>query len=607
MFFSKPKEVNEIENKIVNNIKSLTLDIINNNEDGNLDLSLNLSEVIYTLFSKHLKFNRQDPSWINRDRIIVCDKLILPLIKATTFISGYPITLDDLKDNVNLNIPCINNVDYRYGVGLGNAIGSSIVETFLENKYKIINYHTYVILNNIDLDKGNTYEALAYIGENNIKNITIIFDQNTHAVINKTINYEKYFEALGFNVINTVNDDLNLINDAFNKVKESTNPSIIIVNNNKELNFSKNYYEKTKKLDKNIESDLKQELDVRNIPFTVTNEVLENMVGFIDNRMNPIINNFNKEYEKFVNKEELDKIINRNLDIDNIDINYENSLDDTLIDVNNKVLDYLLNNNNIILLNTIFNEYKEVNNSKNLKFKTNLIGNIENGINLDNIRCISINSLNDSDNIIESINYASVNKLNNIYIFIKDKDSNNNSKINNLRNILNVNLFIPNDINELIGTYKFLATNKDNPICIILSSDLVNNKENTSINDIKKGAYIVDKEDKFIQAIILSNGKELDIALDINKKLKEKGYDLRIVSIPSLKLFDSNKDEYKEDIIPFGNKVIVIENSSSNIWYKYVYNKKYIFTPDTIKWYKNESNYEEFIERLQDQIENLIS
>ena len=172
MFFNKKPEISEIDEKIINNIKALTIDINNIKSNTNLDISLSLAEVFYVLYSKHLKININDPNWINRDRVIICDKELTGLVEATSFMSGLINNFEDLKANKNINLKTILNLNPKYASGILNAIGVCISEKYLHDYFKennLIDFYTYVFCNNLDLIKGISYECLNFIKNNKLK------------------------------------------------------------------------------------------------------------------------------------------------------------------------------------------------------------------------------------------------------------------------------------------------------------------------------------------------------------------------------------------------------------------------------------------------------
>ena len=148
-----------------------------------------------------------------------------------------------------------------------------------------------------------------------------------------------------------------------------------------------------------------------------------------------------------------------------------------------------------------------------------------------------------------------------------------------LRSIPNFDVYRPNDANEIVGSFKTSITN-ERPSAIVISKEKVETKEITSINSVANGAYIV-KDFTIIDGVIISTGKELDIALDVSKKLEEKGIKLRVVSMPSMELFEEQDEKYKNEILPKNVKKIVIEFSSSYSWYKYATSEDLMFNVNT--------------------------
>ena len=144
----------------------------------------------------------------------------------------------------------------------------------------------------------------------------------------------------------------------------------------------------------------------------------------------------------------------------------------------------------------------------------------------------------------------------------------------------NFDVYRPADANETIGAYKAVLELRK-PAAIVLGRNKVTIDENTSSSDVIKGAYIVRKEKKDLEAVIISSGEEVELAIKVYDALLEKGYSVRVVSMPSMSRFEKNEESYKREILPASVKTFVIEASSSLSWYKYVKNDDYLFTIDT--------------------------
>ena len=138
-----------------------------------------------------------------------------------------------------------------------------------------------------------------------------------------------------------------------------------------------------------------------------------------------------------------------------------------------------------------------------------------------------------------------------------------------LRSIPKMNVFRPANITETKASFA-LALTKNQPSSIILSRQKLVAPE-TNYSDAKCGGYIISKEDKGdIDAIIIATGSEVSLAIDIKNNLKKLGYNIRVVSMPSVEIFESQTDKYKNSIIPNECKnIFTIEAGSTIGWYKY--------------------------------------
>lgn len=639
MLFNKKENVDDIETKIIDNIKALNIDIINTKHNGNFDISLGLTKALYTLYTKHLRIDPTNPNWLNRDRVVLSSSSAYSLLTSILFMSGYDISIDSLKEPTRSEnrLPGIDIISNNFSEGLASATGISIGEKYLHEYFKInnlYNFYTYVIATDLDIIKGTSFESLTLASTLRLNKLIILFDNNKNVLSeddNNVFNIDivKYFEALHLNIIIVDRNSLVDIDNALTKAKTSDKPTVIILNHdNNHERFENNYIDNDYVLTAEETRDVKEELGVRNIPFTVSSEARDAMVDAIKTRMEEEINDWNNLYESINedNKVMLENIQNANFALADNNIDFEINDDDTLDIICYKILNSLASNNFFFggttnFDNTIIdylNDYKLFTKDNylgkcvNYSLRESAIASIQNGISLVGLKNFSITNLKTVSKLIPSIRISTEYNLPNIYILVEDDtniiDGLNHNQINeivSLRSIPNLEVYRPNDANELIGIFKILAAKKDGPACVIINTKKTSVKENSSINDVKKGAYIIKKEDKNINAIIIASGSEVDIALDTASTLTEKGYDIRVISMPSIEIFLKNDKKYIEELLPEGIKTFVIDNSSSYSWNSFVYNDKYLITPDKVEWYKND-NIDSFKEEIIEKIENLL-
>ena len=639
MLFNK-KENDDIESKIIDNIKALNIDIINTKHNSNFDITLGLTKTLYTLYSKHLRINPNKPNWINRDRVVLSSSSAYSLLLSVLYMSGYDISLNSLKMPYKLDkrISGIDIISDNFCEGLATSTGIGIGEKYLHEYFKgnnLINFYTYVICTDLDIIKGTSFEALTLASALNLNKLIILFDNNKNVLDENekdifNIDVIKYFESLNLNTIVVDKNSLSEIDNAIAKAKVSDKPTVIILNHDSNHErFENNYIDNDYILTDKETTEVKEELGVRDIPFTVSSEARDAMISLINERMNTEIEEWNNLYNNTNDdvKDLLSKIENSDFSMNN-SINYVPSENESLDKICYKILNSLSKNNLLFIGGTSNYDNNIIDNLEELKIfdKNNYLGKcinyslrdsaisaIQNGLSLVGFKNFSITSLKSVNKLISSIRIAAEFNLPNIYILIEDEDTlidgletNIEDTLISLRSISNLDVFRPNDANELIGTFNIIIDKKSGPSCIIINKEISVIKENTNIKDIKKGAYIIKPESKNIGAIIISSGKELDLAINITDTLVEKGFDIRLISMPSTSLYEKNKDDYKKDLLPLGRKVFIIEKSSSLSWYKYVYNDSYLITSDKVDWYRNDNEKEDFKKNIEEIIENLL-
>ncbi len=588
-----------IEEKTIDNMKSITLDAMYDKGIASY-LPLEVIPTLYTLYTKYLNINPLHNDYFNRDRLIISNATIMPALYTTLYFSNFPITIDDLKSNnektsitpelnKDLGIEMTTGYDGEgIGSGVGIALGEKYISSILNDKKKdIIDFYTYVICTSSDLIKGISYESTTIASQKNLNKLILLYikDQET----DENITYR--FNSIGWNVISvTDGNNIEAISKALEQAKiEKNKPSIIEIiikkDEYKDIDFN-NITEETL-------SDLKEELEVRDIPYTVSQELLDDF----RNKLKERINNKYEEYLKNIDeldgeKKEFFDLLNNNKNISFK--NFEYSLPDesvenpstTVYKIINKLIDERKNiiSANLELLN------KDTNNDRNITIlgRTHASSSISNGLALLGLKPISITRLIELGNEMIPLRLSSIMNLPIIYIYLEDSINNGGSKVlepveqlTQLRSIPNLNVYRPADVNEIIGTFKDITNNESSPSAILLSKNDLPILNCTNSNNVSYGGYIVKDFENGLKGIIISTGEELHSALAVSKRLEDKGIYIRVVSIPNLSKFLSQDDEYIEKVIPVEYKKIVIETSPSMSWSSIVFNSKYLITQNS--------------------------
>ena len=185
------KESQIPDNKIIDNIRGLGIDIINNAKSGHPGVVLGAAPIIYSLYGYHLNIDPKEEKWINRDRFVLSGGHASALLYSTLFMAGYNISIEDLQNFRNLNSNTPGHPEYGItpgvdvstgplGQGIANGVGMAISETYLREFFgnEIINYYTYVMCGDGDLMEGISYEAMSLAGRLGLSKLIVLYDSN---------------------------------------------------------------------------------------------------------------------------------------------------------------------------------------------------------------------------------------------------------------------------------------------------------------------------------------------------------------------------------------------------------------------------------------------
>lgn len=616
-----------IDKKIIDNIRGLSIDIIDNAKSGHPGIALGATPIITTLYANHLRFVQDKDQWMNRDRFILSAGHGSALLYSTLYMAGFNLTLEDLKDFRKLSSITPGHPEYEVtsgvdmstgplGQGIASSVGMAIGEEYLSNYFgkNIINYYTYVLCGDGDLMEGVSYEACSLAGKLGLNKLIVLYDSNDVTLDGKlstssTENIKLRFEAMNWNYI-LVGDgeDTNLIDDAINKAKVSDKPTIIEIKTTIGK-FSKN--QGTSKvhgspLDEEDIKSIKEKLNLRDIPFSVSSEAVDAFRNLINERNNNLYEEWEKEVEKLddLKKEELSSLMNHKEPLKIKDIYYEipeEGVEATRVS-SGKILKSIANNYPFIIggsADVASSTYAKIDgedftmdnrSGRNINFgvREHAMACICNGLALVGLTPFASTFFSFSDYLKPALRMSALMDLPVIYIFTHDsitvgEDGPTHQPVEQLamlRSTPNIDVYRPMDANEVLGSYKAILETRT-PSALILSRNKVALNPDTKVNEVKRGAYILEEEHGDLEAILISCGEEMEIAYEVYKLLTERGIAIRLVSMPSNTLFEKQTKKYQESIIPSEKEVFVIELSSSYSWYKYTNKEGHLFTVDS--------------------------
>ena len=611
-----------IDKKSISNIRILTMEMITNAQSGHPGIALGAAPIMHTLYTKVLKKNPYDSTWFNRDRFVLAAGHGSSLLYAILHLSGYQVKLTDLKEFRKIGSLTPGHPEYHYtdgvdatsgplGQGIPMAVGMAISEEYLRHKYNkdidLIDYYTFVLCGDGDLQEGVTAEALSIAGHLQLNKLIILYDSNDIQLDGEvkkcnTENVKERFKALGFNYLR-VNDGENC-DDLLKKInlaKASDKPTLIeiktiIGKTSSKENTSKVHGSPLAALE--VEEMRKafggKQFEVKRSVYNYYKEVKE---------ANLLVYNYHKEQEKlYQEKYPLEYLEFKNLlagrkEISRSDLNleFDPNYSKATRYVSGEVMKILSNidkgmlggSADLVASTSISGndgDFTAINRTgRNIRFgvREHAMAAICNGITLNGAtRGFCSGFFVFSDYLKPAMRMASLMGLPVIYIFSHDsiavgEDGPTHQPIEQLtmvRSIPNMNVIRPCGREETIEALLVAYNSKNNPTCVITSRQNILESRNSLSNEnlVAKGAYIIGKEINKLDAIILASGSEVRLAMDAKKVLFEQGIDVRVVSIPSFYLFDKQKEEYILEVLPKDKFILGLEMSDATHFYKYL-------------------------------------
>ena len=615
--------MNAIDIKSVNYLKYLSATMVNKANSGHTGSAVGASPILYALYKNIAKVSAKEPDYFNRDRVVICPGHTSALIYSTLHMFGFNYSSDDLKNfrqkgsktpgHPELNIDCgIESTSGPLGQGLAMAVGMAVAEQklahrFNKPRFNIIDHYTYAFVTDGSLMEGITSEASSLAGTWGLNKLIVLYDSNNVSIdstndVDFTENVLKRYSAYGWNTIEVANgNDVDEITSAIKFAKsQNKRPTIIKINTKIGAGtiLEGNRLCHGKPLTDEELVILKRDLKIESNDFELPNDVKENAkrsmqekVDFIS-REKKLLKDYSRLYpEDF---KELNNWIcadeSKNLAVENFNLSKTKkstriAMSEILQQLSAKLPNLIVGSADLFestkcIIKNDAPYGKQNIGGRNLYFgvREHAMAGISNGIALHGgFYVICSTFLVFSDYLKHSIRMSAMMNLPITYVFSHDsiavgEDGQTHQPIEQLealRNIPNFVVFRPADIQETLGSV-LLGLKNDIPNAIITTRQELIASNVTSPKNVKNGVYIV-KDNVKNDIIILTSGSELEICLKAYELLKEQGIYARVVSCPSLEIFEKQTDYYKEKVMPKNMRNrLAIEASSGESWYKYV-------------------------------------
>ena len=618
----------KIDEKTVNAIRVLSADAIQKAKSGHPGMPLGAAPIGFSLYAYHLNFNPEKPSLYCRDRFILSAGHGSMLLYSLNHLFGYDIKMSDIKNFRQLGSITPGHPEYGHtpgveattgplGAGAAMAVGMAMAERHLagifnKENYEIIDNYTYALLGDGCMMEGVSNEAFSLAGTLGLNKLIILYDSNNITIEGKCDlafceDTVKKMEAYGFYTqIVEDGNDIDKINEAIKNAKnQKEKPSFIKINTKigygcpKKEGSASSHGEP---LGEDNVCDLRKTLNWQyNEPFFIPDDVYENCASFLDEKIKltdkkekireeyfekfPEMKTLYEEYFNF----DFEKIINDESiwTYDDKDKATRSSSGEILNKLKEKMKNLFggsadLAPSNKTELKGLGDFSKDNYKGQNIHFgvREMAMAGIANGIVLyGGLKAFVSTFFVFSDYLKPMARLSALMKLPVIYVFTHDsigvgEDGPTHEPVEHLamfRSMPDFVTFRPADTKETIAGWKYALASKDKPVALVLSRQNLPQLKNTG-NNALMGAYIVEKESKKEpDLIMIATGSELNLAVKAREELLKENIDARVVSMPSMELFEMQSEEYKESLLPSSNKKrLIIEALSKFGWGRYM-------------------------------------
>jgi len=624
--------MNEILAEAANNARGLAIDAIHKCSSGHLGLPLGSAEIGAVLYGDSLIHNPSDPEWINRDRFVLSAGHGSMFIYAWLHISGYDLSLEEVKNFRQLGSKTPGHPEYGetpgveattgpLGQGIGNAVGYAVsgkmaAARFNTEDHEIFNHHIFALAGDGCLQEGVAAEAAAFAGHFNLDNLILLYDSNdvtldAMAVKTQTEDTGARFQAMGWDTKTIDGHDLNAIKEAISNAKSENNgkPKLIICKTEigrgipevagtaaghgeggakfaESARAGLGLPEETFYVSENVKSyfssnaeklgekheEWKKIFEEWKVANPEKSKLLEDgLEGEVPENLSELISNFDAD-AKLATRAAGGEILQ--------------PIAEAMPMLVSGSADLYGSTKNYIKSASDFEPQNNTSEGRNIWFgiREHGMGAIMNGIAYDGIfRASGATFAVFADYLRPSIRLAALAHLPTTYIFTHDsigvgEDGPTHQPVetvSGLRVIPGLDVIRPADPEETAGAFVGSMQRQDGPTALMLTRQGLPNLNHISPEERRsgtlKGGYIVKKETDQLHTILLASGSEVQHAVAAADQL---GAGVRVVSIPCFERFDRQSKEYQEEVIPSScQKRIAIEAGVSGLWWKYVGDK----------------------------------
>ncbi|MBE0536616.1 MAG: transketolase [Phycisphaerae bacterium] len=628
---ARTKGLSDIDELCVQTIRFLSMDGVQKANAGHPGMPMGMAAAAYTLWMRHLRFNPQDPRWINRDRFVLSAGHGSMLLYSLLHLSGYDLPFEELKNFRQWGSMTPGHPEYGetpgvevttgpLGQGIANAVGMAIAEKYLAARYNkpgydLFDYHTYVIAGDGCLQEGVSSEASSLAGHLGLDNLIVIYDDNYITIDGKTSlsfteDRAKRYEAYGWyvQIVGGDGTDMDALEKALQNAKaEKNRPSIIQFRSH--IGFGSPNFQDSHAAHGSPLGEDEIKLMKNNFgwdpekAFHVPDGVMGHMAGAgargakIQQGWSDMFAKYASEYPELAAELKNAQAQKPPVDIQSLLPAFDASKPLATRQASGKVLDALMPHMPLVLGGSA-----DLTPSNNTRFKgvedfqkdnrtgryfrygvrEHAMGSIMNGIAVSGLLIpYGGTFMAFADYMRPAIRVAALSKYPTVFVFTHDsiglgEDGPTHQPVEHLaalRAIPDLLVIRPADANETAQAWKYALEHRDRPIALALTRQglpVLDQAKYPSASLLAKGAYVLIKADK-PDVLLIATGSEVQLAVAAAEKLAAQGKKAQVVSMPSWELFEEQDQAYRDSVMPPNVTArVAIEAGIDQGWHKYL-------------------------------------
>ena len=615
--------------KSVNAIKVLGVDAINKAKSGHPGVVMGAAPMAYSLFTKHLRVNPKKTDWINRDRFVLSAGHGSMLLYSLLHLSGFEdVSLEEVKNFRQWGSKTPGHPEFGHtkgidattgplGQGISTAVGMALAERYLAAKYNkegydLFDHYTYVICGDGDIMEGVASEASSFAAVQKLNKLVVLYDSNDICLDGETKdafseNVRARYEAYGWNTI-LVEDGANVdaVSAAIEQAKKSDKPTLIevktIIGAGSPNRQGTNGVHGAPLGDEET-ALFRKEIGWENEPFDIPADVYADFkVNVAERGENEYAKwkklyadykvkfpELAKELEEALTREDIKHLSKESFSFKNVGEAQatRNSSQDAINSVAAVLPTFFggsadLSHSNMTFIKGDNLQDDAHRTERNVQFGVRefAMATVLNGLTLHGgVRVFGGTFFVFSDYLKAALRLSALQNLPVTYVFTHDsiavgEDGPTHEPIEHLaslRTIPNTYVFRPADATEAQAAWYLSQKTNNKPTSIVLTRQNLPILENSSFEKVAKGAYVVHETAADFDTILIATGSEVALAIDVARELEKDGSKVRVVSMPSVELFEEQSKEYKEELLPLNvRRRVSLEMGNSALWYKYV-------------------------------------